>query len=1267
MAIAIAIASVISVGFFALPVSQVAALPAPGTQSDTIVNVQQGQDFVIRTTIQFTVANTGGVFALSVAWDGPTRWDNYTIDNDNGLGLYAYWTSGGSGVGNPVENVDFTSGPTLSGWSAGASIDATNKNYYDGTFNVDVWLKAANQGAPHKVALENNISYGAGIAITEGGAPQIFSEDNVAINTTAWTGGVIVTGTANAYTIDKTNPPVEMVSYPIGSNPPVIAATSVGSGKVIAANIAPALRNGTSGFDDVGNANRLLPQLLDTIIQWAAPGATQIAWSNAPGMFVYSAELPPLHVTDNMALLWGYNVVQDNRAVDVINTAGFTMEDNSSNAIQVFVIPEYEPGSYTTGGDPTAVPDNWVADLSTWVNSGGVLIVIECADYSTTSWNRVQNKILDGVGSNWDMNNDSMYNDNDNYQGNYHEYVELPSGTAIGDTFNSASTGYGTNWVGMYSPSTLVPAPITYSSNLVVTPPITQTTDNTGTVINTFTVTEYNTSSINDTFTMNLSQDLPWALTWQPLTPVTMAHQVDNDAMVRLTSPATNYGSAYTENLGSAVDNREVFLRFDLSAIPAASINSAYLIMSFYPALTAANQMWADVLAVSDDSWTESGITWATMPATGALIDTENLVRAPGPAGSPSAGSYYTTWDVTSYVQAQFALDNVASMCVRAADNTDNTSRQAVFDSREYSTATYRPYLVVNYNPLNYTSITVDVPAGGSVVKTFTVQAPAGVASGTQDNISITSTDFYDNLTESAAAHVLAFYGYSVDENIIPPGPAEAQNTQTVTTTVRVYNTGANVDSENLSVTDDASPSWNPTLSTYILDNTPGLSYVDVTLTVTIPGNAAVGSTDNISVTVVSDGNPLSTVTKIFQVTVGLPASVSIEILPGENTTAHASTVGNTLVNPAYTYDPLTLAVKITNTCILDDKYLLTVTDNTGGQLGLKLTPDEVFVPAGDSVYVALSVTIPSSWVGGQQGTIIVTATGQLAAINEQPIHAENSTSVVVTAGTVTGVAKNIMPDTLEPQTGAPGSPLVWLIALKNTGNVPEELSLSLSESLTGVSSASAPRSSWGATLDNDIWSVDVGQTVITYLRVTVPSDAKTSEWDTISLSASDGVGDWDNEYVKAHVVQPGPRIPEGVIEIAVEAQVVAIESWPSTYDFGVLDQAKNATTLLSPDTFTVRNTGNVLENILVRGSDAKSMPGEPVTTWTLGAAPGINVYEMTLNKPAPQVLTTSDVLTWINMAPGTEQTFGLTIYTPTAITTPARMWARVYLTAVAP
>jgi hypothetical protein len=390
---------------------------------------------------------------------------------------------------------------------------------------------------------------------------------------------------------------------------------------------------------------------------------------------------------------------------------------------------------------------------------------------------------------------------------------------------------------------------------------------------------------------------------------------------------------------------------------------------------------------------------------------------------------------------------------------------------------------------------------------------------------------------------------------------------------------------------------------------------------------------------------------------------------------AHVTLV-DTLVDPCWTYDPLTFTVILTNNKVLDDKYVLKAewidiayeNDNTAG---LKLTPDELFVPAKDTEYAALSVTLPNSWVGGQSGTIRIWAQGVLAENQQKKILENLYAYVTVYAETKRSVQIEIQPNNLEPQTGAPGSPLVWLVVVKNTGNARNVYTTQVIDSAANVSRDSLPRKDgdpWGAELENKSNVIlEPGKKWFTYLKVNVPSNAYTSENCTITVKVS-GTDAYDEYTVFAHVLEPGPRIPEGVIEIAVATQVIAIYVHPTTYDFGVMDEHK--VKLTDNNWFKLRNTGNVEENIFVRGTNAQSMPGEPVTTWKLdNQATGLDRYMMWIlqGTEPPFVLSTelSEKPIWSYLAPGEERYFGLKIQTPTAITTPARMWARVKFVAV--
>jgi hypothetical protein len=270
----------------------------------------------------------------------------------------------------------------------------------------------------------------------------------------------------------------------------------------------------------------------------------------------------------------------------------------------------------------------------------------------------------------------------------------------------------------------------------------------------------------------------------------------------------------------------------------------------------------------------------------------------------------------------------------------------------------------------------------------------------------------------------------------------------------------------------------------------------------------------------------------------------------------------------------------------------------------------------------------------------------------------ENDT-IVVFAGESRSVQIEILPDNIEPQTGAPGSPLVWLVVVKNTGNAPENYTLTVNELLSGVSHTSVPRIGWGATLDNTILVLNPCVKAATYLRVTVPSDAKTFEWDAITVTVT-GTGVEDSYTVRAQVLQPGPRTPWSVIDICVDAQIVAIDVNPLQWYVGIMDEGENQTSPI----FNVRNTGNVTEDIYAKGVDAQSMPGEPVTTWTLASSPSIDEYQLDMILGVTP-LTTSDQLAFESVGSGDERNFNLKIYSPSVITTPARMWTRVVLTAV--
>jgi uncharacterized membrane protein len=159
---------------FILPVSAGGVTSTPG---GTTINVASGQTFLLRHELYFNQAGSGGVFALAILWVAPSSDENFTLENAPSI----YWISGPEN-GLPVENVQWDNSPTLDGWSVGAFIDSTDKNYIDGHFYVDFWLRAASpDGTTHSQGTQD-LNYGAGIYIQEGGGPSIIGVDNVTIS-----------------------------------------------------------------------------------------------------------------------------------------------------------------------------------------------------------------------------------------------------------------------------------------------------------------------------------------------------------------------------------------------------------------------------------------------------------------------------------------------------------------------------------------------------------------------------------------------------------------------------------------------------------------------------------------------------------------------------------------------------------------------------------------------------------------------------------------------------------------------------------------------------------------------------------------------------------------------------------------------------------------------------------------------------------------------------------------------------------------------------
>jgi hypothetical protein len=144
------------------------------------------------------------------------------------------------------------------------------------------------------------------------------------------------------------------------------------------------------------------------------------------------------------------------------------------------------------------------------------------------------------------------------------------------------------------------------------------------------------------------------------------------------TSAGTNFGTAtsiFAKQTTGVGFTRNSFLKFDLSGVSGSSVSNATL--KFTVTAVDAPPGPVKVYSVTDDTWTETGITWNNQPARVALLASTSV----------SAAGVFNL-DVTSFINSQLAGDRKASLAL--VDDT-NSNVLVTINSRE--AASGRPAL----------------------------------------------------------------------------------------------------------------------------------------------------------------------------------------------------------------------------------------------------------------------------------------------------------------------------------------------------------------------------------------------------------------------------------------------------------------------------------------------------------------------------------------------------------------------------------------------
>jgi hypothetical protein len=141
---------------------------------------------------------------------------------------------------------------------------------------------------------------------------------------------------------------------------------------------------------------------------------------------------------------------------------------------------------------------------------------------------------------------------------------------------------------------------------------------------------------------------------------------------------ATNYGTdaSLVVKRQQVLDYaRQSYLKFDLSTLQGARIESAKLYVNGRVVDGTGTTSKVEAHGVDDDSWTEGGITWNNKPALSALQSTTTI---------DSHANEWREFDVTAYLQAQFAGDQTATIGLK-----DLGGYGSIFASKEGSAKPY--------------------------------------------------------------------------------------------------------------------------------------------------------------------------------------------------------------------------------------------------------------------------------------------------------------------------------------------------------------------------------------------------------------------------------------------------------------------------------------------------------------------------------------------------------------------------------------------------
>jgi len=285
----------------------------------------------------------------------------------------------------------------------------------------------------------------------------------------------------------------------------------------------------------------------------------------------------------------------------------------------------------------------------------------------------------------------------------------------------------------------------------------------------------------------------------------------------------------------------------------------------------------------------------------------------------------------------------------------------------------------------------------------------------------------------------------------------------------------------------------------------------------------------------------------------------------------------------------LTYIVTVLNLGNIPENFQLEKGDNAGW--ALSLDDDWLLVPKGESRTTKLTVNIPANATGCTWDSIWVKATSKE---NAEVFDNESCLAHVRVVEIVRGVQVVIEPSY---RSGAPEATLFYTVTVKNTGNVPDNYVLTVSDN-----------AGWGPTLENNLLEVPAGENRQTTLRVTIPASAEDCTRDNIIVTATGTeVSDYDTCIAHATVV------------IAVRRVFTSI--------YPQCKSGVPCTTLTY--SLTVRNLGNGVDSYVLSVSDTAGW-GPTLSTYLLEDVEsfGKRIVTVSVHVPEGAAYRARDVIT---------------------------------------